>query len=253
MKESKRGRETCRIKDECIQHHIARLLLVLFIIIISTTPLLQVLLSTQCEPNPHLAAGKKDSCQDNEVVEYENKEIPKHNGLANKHAYSSHGFACCPKANILNLREVEPDSHTFELGQLQYLHINETHKVFDSSDRDMTACAFIQDPSPVGKKRPQIMKYGSFSSPNDQEEADEEEVETSGVKSEVESEDVELIKNLLNTAAACAPTLKGHCIVDGSYSFFVVIPSTHPHVIMDEDHFKSKVHGVAALLNSFLY
>ncbi|KAI3453489.1 hypothetical protein Pfo_010152 [Paulownia fortunei] len=79
------------------------------------------------------------------------------------------------------------------------------------------------------------------------EEADEEEVETSGVKSEVESEDVELIKNLLNTAAACAPTLKGHCIVDGSYSFFVVIPSTHPHVIMDEDHFKSKVKLLEAL------
>ncbi|KAI3462337.1 hypothetical protein Pfo_019000 [Paulownia fortunei] len=36
---------------------------------------------------------KKDSFQDNEAVEHENKEIPKHNGLANKHAYSSHGFA----------------------------------------------------------------------------------------------------------------------------------------------------------------
>lgn len=36
--------------------------------------------------------------------------------------------------------------------------------------------------------------------------------------------------------------MKESLIVDASNRFFTVIPSIHPHVIRDEDDFKSKVH-----------
>lgn len=53
------------------------------------------------------------------------------------------------------------------------------------------------------------------------------------------------IQNLLNSTDY-APTVKESLIVDASNRFFTVIPSIHPHVIKDEDDFKSKVHGDAA-------
>lgn len=104
----------------------------------------------------HTELEKEDKFQDNEQVEHENKEIPKHNGLANKNGYSSHGMllevhscSCCPKANIGDLSEVEPDSRTLGSGQLQFLDNSETHNLLDPSGRDMTACSYIQDPPPV--------------------------------------------------------------------------------------------------------
>lgn len=49
------------------------------------------------------------------------------------------------------------------------------------------------------------------------------------------------IQNLLNNNAL-NPSVKESLLVDASNRFFTVIPSIHPHVIRDEDDFKSKVH-----------
>ncbi|KAI3449746.1 hypothetical protein Pfo_006411 [Paulownia fortunei] len=54
------------------------------------------------------------------------------------------------------------------------------------------------------------------------------------------------IQNLLNSTAY-APAVKESLIVDASNRFFTVIPSIHPHVIKDEDDFKSKVKMLEAL------
>lgn len=54
------------------------------------------------------------------------------------------------------------------------------------------------------------------------------------------------IQNLLKSNDY-APTLKESLIVDASNKFFTVIPSIHPHVIKDEDDFKSKVKMLEAL------
>ena len=48
------------------------------------------------------------------------------------------------------------------------------------------------------------------------------------------------IQNLLNSNAY-DPSMKESLIVDASNRFFTMIPSIHPHVIRDEDDFKSKV------------
>lgn len=48
------------------------------------------------------------------------------------------------------------------------------------------------------------------------------------------------IQNLLNNNAL-NPSVKESLLVDASNRFFTVIPSIHPHVIRDEDDFKSKV------------
>ncbi|KAK9206560.1 hypothetical protein WN943_016839 [Citrus x changshan-huyou] len=48
------------------------------------------------------------------------------------------------------------------------------------------------------------------------------------------------IQNLLNNGAY-DPSVKESLIIDASNRFFTVIPSIHPHVIRDEDDFKSKV------------
>lgn len=48
------------------------------------------------------------------------------------------------------------------------------------------------------------------------------------------------IQNLLNNGAY-DPSVKESLIIDASNRFFTVIPSIHPHVIQDEDDFKSKV------------
>lgn len=45
-------------------------------------------------------------------------------------------------------------------------------------------------------------------------------------------------------------SVKESLIVDASNRFFTVIPSIHPHVIQDEDDFKSKVE--IAILDPFL-
>ncbi|XP_022758375.1 poly [ADP-ribose] polymerase 1-like isoform X2 [Durio zibethinus] len=54
------------------------------------------------------------------------------------------------------------------------------------------------------------------------------------------------IQNLLNSNAY-DPSVKESLIIDASNRFFTVIPSTHPHVIRDEDDFKSKVKMLEAL------
>lgn len=54
------------------------------------------------------------------------------------------------------------------------------------------------------------------------------------------------IQNLLNNGAY-DPSVKESLIVDASNRFFTVIPSIHPHVIRDEDDFKSKVKMLEAL------
>ncbi|GFP96805.1 poly [ADP-ribose] polymerase 1 [Phtheirospermum japonicum] len=54
------------------------------------------------------------------------------------------------------------------------------------------------------------------------------------------------IQNLLNSTNN-APAVKESLIVDASNRFFTVIPSIHPHVIKDEDDFKSKVKMLEAL------
>ncbi|XVF32425.1 hypothetical protein REPUB_Repub17cG0081600 [Reevesia pubescens] len=54
------------------------------------------------------------------------------------------------------------------------------------------------------------------------------------------------IQNLLNSNAY-DPSVKESLIMDASNRFFTVIPSIHPHVIRDEDDFKSKVKMLEAL------
>lgn len=54
------------------------------------------------------------------------------------------------------------------------------------------------------------------------------------------------IQNLLNNGAY-DPSVKESLIIDASNRFFTVIPSIHPHVIRDEDDFKSKVKMLEAL------
>ncbi|XVE77898.1 hypothetical protein DITRI_Ditri13aG0100800 [Diplodiscus trichospermus] len=54
------------------------------------------------------------------------------------------------------------------------------------------------------------------------------------------------IQNLLNSNAH-DPSVKESLIIDASNRFFTVIPSIHPHVIRDEDDFKSKVKMLEAL------
>lgn len=41
------------------------------------------------------------------------------------------------------------------------------------------------------------------------------------------------------------PSIKENLLVDASNRFFTMIPSVHPHIIRDEDDFKSKVLAVA--------
>lgn len=48
------------------------------------------------------------------------------------------------------------------------------------------------------------------------------------------------IQNLLN-GNSHDPSVKESLIIDASNRFFTVIPSIHPHIIRDEDDFKSKV------------
>lgn len=48
------------------------------------------------------------------------------------------------------------------------------------------------------------------------------------------------IQNLLENTVL-QPSVKESLIIDASNRFFTVIPSIHPHVIRDEDNFKSKV------------
>lgn len=48
------------------------------------------------------------------------------------------------------------------------------------------------------------------------------------------------IQNLLNSSVH-DPYMKESLIIDASNRFFTVIPSIHPHIIRDEDDFKSKV------------
>lgn len=48
------------------------------------------------------------------------------------------------------------------------------------------------------------------------------------------------IQNLLNSSMH-DPSVKESLIIDASNRFFTVIPSIHPHIIRDEDDFKSKV------------
>ncbi|KAL5561852.1 hypothetical protein UlMin_031599 [Ulmus minor] len=54
------------------------------------------------------------------------------------------------------------------------------------------------------------------------------------------------IQDLLNSNSF-DPSMKQSLIVDASNRFFTVIPSIHPHVISDEDDFKSKVKMLEAL------
>ncbi|XWS76285.1 hypothetical protein CRYUN_Cryun01aG0162500 [Craigia yunnanensis] len=54
------------------------------------------------------------------------------------------------------------------------------------------------------------------------------------------------IQNLLN-CNAYDPSVKESLIIDASNRFFTVIPSVHPHVLRDEDDFKSKVQILEAL------
>ncbi|CAO2826568.1 unnamed protein product [Amaranthus hypochondriacus] len=54
------------------------------------------------------------------------------------------------------------------------------------------------------------------------------------------------IQNLLENTVL-QPSVKESLIIDASNRFFTVIPSIHPHVIRDEDNFKSKVKMLEAL------
>ncbi|KDP21330.1 hypothetical protein JCGZ_21801 [Jatropha curcas] len=54
------------------------------------------------------------------------------------------------------------------------------------------------------------------------------------------------IQNLLNNNTY-DPSIKESLMVDASNRFFTVIPSIHPHIIRDEDDFKSKVKMLEAL------
>ncbi|XP_041008010.1 poly [ADP-ribose] polymerase 1 isoform X1 [Juglans microcarpa x Juglans regia] len=54
------------------------------------------------------------------------------------------------------------------------------------------------------------------------------------------------IQNLLNNNAH-DPSVKESLIIDASNRFFTMIPSIHPHIIRDEDDFKSKVKMLEAL------
>ncbi|KAM7260198.1 hypothetical protein ACFE04_015939 [Oxalis oulophora] len=55
------------------------------------------------------------------------------------------------------------------------------------------------------------------------------------------------IQNLLSSSNTYDPSMKESLLVDASNRFFTVIPSIHPHVIRDEDDFKSKVKMLEAL------
>lgn len=59
------------------------------------------------------------------------------------------------------------------------------------------------------------------------------------------------IQNLLENTAL-QTTAKESLIIDASNRFFTVIPSIHPHVIRDEDDFKSKVWDTNEILPSSL-
>ncbi|XP_059433142.1 poly [ADP-ribose] polymerase 1 [Corylus avellana] len=54
------------------------------------------------------------------------------------------------------------------------------------------------------------------------------------------------IQNLLNSNSH-DPSVKESLIIDASNRFFTMIPSVHPHIIRDEDDFKSKVKMLEAL------
>ncbi|XP_022967405.1 poly [ADP-ribose] polymerase 1 [Cucurbita maxima] len=54
------------------------------------------------------------------------------------------------------------------------------------------------------------------------------------------------IQNLLNSSVH-DPSMKESLIIDASNRFFTVIPSIHPHIIRDEDDFKSKLKMLEAL------
>lgn len=60
------------------------------------------------------------------------------------------------------------------------------------------------------------------------------------------------IQNLLNTSAY-DPSVKESLIIDASNRFFTVIPSIHPHVIRDEDDFKSKVQILLIIFVSLFF
>lgn len=55
------------------------------------------------------------------------------------------------------------------------------------------------------------------------------------------------IQNLLNSSII-DQSIKDSLLVDASNRFFTVIPSIHPHIIRDEDEFKSKVDCFSILL-----
>lgn len=50
------------------------------------------------------------------------------------------------------------------------------------------------------------------------------------------------IQKLL-TESGPQPSIRESLLVDASNRFFTMIPSIHPHIIRDEDDFKSKVLG----------
>lgn len=58
------------------------------------------------------------------------------------------------------------------------------------------------------------------------------------------------IQNMLENTDL-QPSVKESLIVDASNRFFTVIPSIHPHVIRDEDDFKSKVWDTYEILHTF--
>lgn len=58
------------------------------------------------------------------------------------------------------------------------------------------------------------------------------------------------IQNLLKSNGH-ASSIKESLIVDASNRFFTVIPSIHPHIIRDEDDFKSKVHKLPVFTFTF--
>ncbi|EPS63698.1 hypothetical protein M569_11084 [Genlisea aurea] len=55
------------------------------------------------------------------------------------------------------------------------------------------------------------------------------------------------IQDLFHNAAYYDPDLKESLLVDASNRFFTVIPSIHPHIIRDDEEFKSKVKMLEAL------
>lgn len=58
------------------------------------------------------------------------------------------------------------------------------------------------------------------------------------------------IQNLLKSNGHTS-SIKESLIVDASNRFFTVIPSIHPHIIRDEDDFKSKVHKLSVFTFMF--